>query len=198
MGIERTKWRVRATIFWHQINRQKDVIVKTCSTCLHNQRKQSGEPMMPSDVSQYLFEIVGTYLFHWNGQDFVLVVDYYSRYWEIQKLYKTGAATTIKKIKNEVSRLGTPEIIKRNNGPQYNCSREFKRFAKDWGFQHIPSSPEYPRSNGLAEKTVQTAKNIPEKVKDDNKDPYLIMLEARNTSVDNYKSPAKLASGKQL
>ena len=198
MGIERTKWRVRATIFWHQINRQKDVIVKTCSTCLHNQRKQSGEPMMPSDVSQYLFKIVGTYLFHWNGQDFVLVVDYYSRYWEIQKLYKTGAATTIKKIKNEVSRLGTPEIIKRNNGPQYNCSREFKRFAKDWGFQHIPSSPEYPRSNGLAEKTVQTAKNIPEKVKDDNKDPYLIMLEARNTSVDNYKSPAKLASGKQL
>ena len=198
MGIERTKWRVRATIFWHQINRQKDVIVKTCSTCLHNQRKQSGEPMMPSDVSQYLFEIVGTYLFHWNEQDFVLVVDYYSRYWEIQKLYKTGAATTIKKIKNEVSRLGTPEIIKRNNGPQYNCSREFKRFAKDWGFQHIPSSPEYPRSNGLAEKTVQTAKNIPEKVKDDNKDPYLIMLEARNTSVDNYKSPAKLASGKQL
>ena len=198
MGIERTKWRVRATIFWHQINWQKDVIVKTCSTCLHNQRKQSGEPMMPSDVSQYLFEIVGTYLFHWNGQDFVLVVDYYSRYWEIQKLYKTGAATTIKKIKNEVSRLGTPEIIKRNNGPQYNCSREFKRFAKDWGFQHIPSSPEYPRSNGLAEKTVQTAKNIPEKVKDDNKDPYLIMLEARNTSVDNYKSPAKLASGKQL
>ena len=154
--------------------------------------------MMPSDVSQYLFEIVGTYLFHWNEQDFVLVVDYYSRYWEIQKLYKTGAATTIKKIKNEVSRLGTPEIIKRNNGPQYNCSREFKRFAKDWGFQHIPSSPEYPRSNGLAEKTVQTAKNIPEKVKDDNKDPYLIMLEARNTSVDNYKSPAKLASGKQL
>ena len=198
MGIERTKWRVRATIFWHQINRQKDVIVKTCSTCLHNQRKQSGEPMMPSDVSQYLFKIVGTYLFHWNGQDFVLVVDYYSRYWEIQKLYKTGAATTIKKIKNEVSRLGTPEIIKRNNGPQHNCSREFKRFAKDWGFQHIPSSPEYPRSNGLAEKTVQTAKNIPEKVKDDNKDPYLIMLEARNTSVDNYKSPAKLASGKQL
>ena len=198
MGIERTKWRVRATIFWHQINWQKDVIVKTCSTCLHNQRKQSGEPMMPSDVSQYLFEIVGTYLFHWNGQDFVLVVDYYSRYWEIEKLYKTVAATTIKKIKNVVSRLGTPEIVKSDNGPQYNSSREFKRFAKDWGFQHIPSSPEYPRSNGLAEKTVQTAKNIPEKVKDDNKDPYLIMLEARNTSVDNYKSPAKLASGKQL
>ena len=97
-----------------------------------------------------------------------------------------------------VSRLGTPEIVQSDNGPQYNSSREFKRFAKDWGFQHIPSSPEYPRSNGLAEKTVQTAKNIPEKVKDDNKDPYLIMLEARNTSVDNYKSPAKLASGKQL
>lgn len=153
--------------------------------------------MMPSDAPHYPFKM-WTDSFHWNRQEFVLVLDYYSRYWEIEKLYKTGAATTIKKIKNVVSRLGTPEIIKSDNGPKYNSSREFKRFAKDWGFQHVRSSPEYPRSNGLAEQTVQTAKNLPEKEKYDNKDPDLRVLEARNTSVDNYKSPAKLASGKQL
>ena len=73
-----------------------------------------------------------------------------------------------------------------------------KRFAKDWGFQHIPSSPEYPRSNGLAEKAEQTAKNLPNKAKEYNKDPYLAILEARNTPVDNNKSPAELACERQL
>ena len=120
MGIERSKWRARVTIFWPQINQQIEEIVKTWNTCIHNRRKQSCEPMMPSDVSHYPFQIVGIDLFHWNGQDFVLVVDYYSRYWEIQTLYKTDAATTIKKIKHVFSRIGIPEIVRSDNGPQYN------------------------------------------------------------------------------
>ena len=65
-------------------------------------------------------------------------------------------------------------------------------------FQHITSSPEYPRSNGLAEKNVQRVKSLFEKAKDDNKDPHLKMLGARSTPVDNYRSPAVLAVGRQL
>ena len=73
------------------------------------------------------------------------------------------------------SRIVIPEIVRSDNGPQHN-SGEFKRFTKDWGFQHIPSSPEHPRSNDLAEKVVQTAKNLLEKAKENNKDPYLALL----------------------
>ena len=125
------------------------------------------------------------------------MVNYYSRYWEIEKLHKTDAATVIKKIKNVFSRMGIPEVLRSDNGPQY-AAETFEKFAKDWGFQHIPSSPEYPRSNGLAEKTVQIVKDLLEKAKEDNKDPYLAVLEVRNTPVDNYKSPAELAFGRQL
>ena len=46
--------------------------------------------------------------------------------------------------------------------------------------------------------TVQTTKNLLEKAKEDNKDPYLAMLEARNTPVDNYKSLAEITCGRQL
>ena len=41
-------------------------------------------------------------------------------------------------------------------------------------------------------------KSLLEKAKDDNKDPHLTMLEARNTPVGNYRSPAELAVGRQL
>ena len=71
MRIEKTKWRARATIFWLQINQQIENMVKKCSTCQQNQRKQQREPMKASDVPQNSFQMVGSDLLNWNGQDFV-------------------------------------------------------------------------------------------------------------------------------
>ena len=85
-----------------------------------------------------------------------------------------------------------PEVMRSDNGPQYSSST-FKKYVKDWRFQHITSSLEYPKCNDLAENTVQAIKSLLEKAKDNNKDPHLTVLEARNTSVDNYRSPAELA-----
>ena len=55
MGIEKTKWRARATIFWPQINQQIENMVRKSSTCQQNQAKQQHEPMKASSVPQYPF-----------------------------------------------------------------------------------------------------------------------------------------------
>lgn len=94
-------------------------------------------------------------------------------------------------MKAVFARYGIPQKIVSNNGPCYN-SHEFHQFAESWGFQHVTSSPQYPQSNGLAEKTVQTAKWILTKAREDKKDPYLSLLEYRNTPVDGHKSPAQI------
>lgn len=62
----------------------------------------------------------------------------------------------------------------------------------------LRSSPHYPQSNGLAEKTVQIAKTILTKAKTDIKHPYLSLLEYRNTPVDNFKSHAQLLMSRRL
>ena len=61
----------------------------------------------------------GSDLLNWNGQDFVFVVDYYSRYWVIEKLYKTNSATVVKNLKHIFSRMGIPEVMRSDNGPHY-------------------------------------------------------------------------------
>ena len=103
----------------------------------------------------------------------------------------------IEKLKPIFARNGIPEIVKSDKGTHYSFAK-FDKFANVWMFTHVTSSPTYPKSNGLAQKTVQTVKITLEKTKRDGKDPYLAILEQRNTPVDNYKSPAQLSMGKRL
>ena len=56
-------------------------------------------------------------------------------------------------------------------------SSEFQTFAKAWDFQHTVSSPYHSRSNGKAEAAVKIAKRIFKR----SLDPYLALLEWRNT-----------------
>ena len=65
-------------------------------------------------------------------------------------------------------------------------------------FRHATSSPGYPQSNGLAEKTVQTAKNILSRAKAEGSDPRLVLLEYRSIPVDKLAFPAQLQKGRQL
>ncbi|KAG1952393.1 protein NYNRIN-like [Pimephales promelas] len=103
----------------------------------------------------------------------------------------------IAKLKSAFARHGIAETVISDNGPCYS-SEEFRCFANAWNFTHTTTSPRYPQSNGLAEKTVQTAKRILDKAKAGNTDPYLALLEYRNTPVDNLQSPAQLLMSRRL
>ena len=50
-------------------------MINFCIICLKNQRKQEKEPIIASNIAVYPFQIVVADLFHWNGQNFLLVVD---------------------------------------------------------------------------------------------------------------------------
>ncbi len=63
-------------------------------------------------------------------------------------------------------------------------SYKFSQFSQTYDFEHIPSSPTFPQSNDMAEKAVQIAKNLLTKCLQSNSDPYLALLELRNTPRD--------------
>ena len=66
------------------------------------------------------------------------------------------------------------------------------------GFQHISSSPEYPQSNGAAERAVQTAKRIFRTSVADNKDSFEGFLKYRNTPFEDIgSSPVQLLMGRR-
>ena len=155
---------------------------------------------MGHEVPALPWQVVSTDIFECGGHSYLLVTDFYSKYFEIELLRQTTANCVINNLKKIFARFGIPAEVLSDNGSQYsntrnlfNSSHEFKRFADEWGFRHTTSSPEYPQSNGAAEKAVQTAKRILKKAAADNKDPFEGLLKYRNTPFDDLGvSPAQL------
>jgi hypothetical protein len=63
------------------------------------------EPLISHDVPVYPWKTKATDLFTWNNQEYLLVADYYSRYFEVEKLYKTTSPAVIEKMKAMFSRV---------------------------------------------------------------------------------------------
>lgn len=77
-------------------------------------------------------------------------------------------------------------------------SAEFKEFSKSWGFDHVTSSPYHQQSNGLAEKYVGIVKSLLNKSLADGKDPYIALLDYRNTPINDVNSPSQILMSRKL
>ncbi|CAC5417870.1 unnamed protein product [Mytilus coruscus] len=153
--------------------------------------------MAESETPELLWMTVGTDIFYWNNNNYLIIVDYYSRYFEIAKLENIRASCVITHIKSVFARHGIPSKVRSDSGSQY-VSAEFRQFAESWGFTHTVSSPHYQQSIGLAERFVQSVKKMLSKSKQDGKDPYIAMLKYRNTPLENLDSSAQLLMNRRL
>ena len=196
-GVEKTTQRARQVLYWPGMTDDINKYISSCNVCAKYQQANAKEPMQSHEIPSRPWQKVATDIFTWNKRNFMVTVDYYSRFWEIDELNTTTSQAVIRKLSTHFARYGIPEILISDNGSQYT-SQEFQEFCQSWDFQHITSSPGYSQSNGLAEKTVQTAKRILEKSKESNSNPLIAILEYRSTPVDNLASPAQLLMGRQL
>ena len=179
--------------------------VKSCSVCNSFRNQQQKETLHPHEIPDLPWQIVGTDIFQFQGQQYLLVTDFHSKYFEIELLRQSTASCVINNLKKIFARFGIPEKVVSDNGSQYSNTRnvfgdshEFKKFAKSWGFQHITSSSEYPQSNGAAERAVQTTNRIFRKSVADNKDPFEGLLKYRNTPFEDIgSSPVQLLMGRR-
>jgi len=68
------------------------------------------------------------------------------------------------------------------------ASYVMKKFADEWNFRVVTSSPTYSQSNGQAETAIQTIKILLKKAeKDRNTDPALALLQYRNTPISGLQ-----------
>ena len=169
-GVVKYRAQAKSSVWWPCLSKKIQTMVDDCSAC-EKERKKRPEPLQPSSVPDYPWQRVGMDLFDYQGQQYLLIVDYFSKYIEIAHLRSTSADVVITHCKSIFARHGIPEVITSDNGPQFSAQK-FAKFATMYGFTHLTSSPYYPQGNGEAERAVQTIKNLLRK----SQDPYLAVL----------------------
>ena len=122
-----------------------------------------------------------------NKKEFMVTVDYFSNFWEVDCLTSTTSAAIILKLKNHFAQYGCPDHLISDNGPQF-ASSEFTKFAKEWDFEHRTNSPGNSKANGKVESAVKTAKNLIRKAVNSRADPYIAILDYRNTPTQGMES----------
>lgn len=197
LGINKCINRLKDVFFWSGMSAQIKDIVSQCAICNEFRGAQQKEPMIPHEVPTKPWEICATDLFELDRETYIVIADTYSKFFEMKKIASSSSKTVINVLKENFSRYGIPVILKSDNGPAYS-SMEFKNFAKTYGFEHITSSPRYSQSMGFIEKNVQICKNLLKKAKKSNSDPYLALLEFRNTPIEDiHMSPSQMLMGRR-
>ncbi|CAG2186134.1 unnamed protein product [Mytilus edulis] len=135
IGIEGCLRRARESRYWPGMNAEVKDYIQRCETCRTFERKQQKETLISHEIPSRPWSKVGIDLMTFRSKNYLVTVDYYSNYWEVDYLEDTLALTVIRKLRAQFARHGIPDVCFTDNGPQFDCG-EFRKFSRLWDFQH--------------------------------------------------------------
>ncbi|XP_020913141.1 uncharacterized protein K02A2.6 [Exaiptasia diaphana] len=155
-GITKCRRRAIHSVWWPGISSNIKELIDNCSVCSKN-RKNHPEPLIPTAMPARPWQKVAADLMEFKKEQYLVVIDYYSRYIELARLDRITSKCVIKHMKSIFSRHGVPEILISDNGTNF-VSSEFEAFARNYGFKQVTSSLKHSSGNGEVERAVRTVK----------------------------------------
>ena len=190
-GIELTLRCTRETIYCSNMKSDIKDFTSKCQMCSSYSTRQQKETLISHDVPDRPWAKISTDLFDLDHKSYMVTVDYFSSFFEIDRLYELKGSTAIKKLKTHMAQYGISDEVVPDSGSQYT-SQEFKNFAKEYRFNHITTSPYHHQSNGKDQSAVKEAKKILKKTAESESYLYLALLAHRNTPQEGFgASPAQ-------
>ncbi|XP_055586012.1 uncharacterized protein K02A2.6-like [Uranotaenia lowii] len=137
-----------------------------------------------------------------SGEYLLVVIDYFSRYKEVEIMNRITSRDTVDKLNQIFTRLGYPRTITLDNAKQF-VGKEFEEFCKVHGITLNHTAPYWPQENGLVErqnrsllKRLQISHAFGRDWKKDLKD-YLMMYYTTPHSTTG-KTPTELCYGRTI
>lgn len=196
-GVVSTKLIARDSIFWPGIMTDIENTILNCLICQKYAKSNTREPLQPHEVPELPWQKIGVDFKSLGPLNFIVVVDYFSKFIIVNKLANKTAETVISSLKNIFAINGLPQQIFSDNGPPFS-SREFINFASKYNINLMTSSPHYPMSNGMIERAIQTVKGLLVKSYEVGDDPFLAILNYNVTPKEKLPSPSQLLMGRRL
>jgi transposase InsO family protein len=202
-GITKTKLRLRSKVWWPKMEKDAERVCKSCHGCQMVGPYSAPEPMRvtpPTGPWQDLaVDLLGPLP---NGEHILVVVDYYSRYYEVALMRNPTSEKVINAMLPMIARHGNPFSVKSDNGSQFR-SEQFEDFLKENGIEHRYSPPLWPQANGEVERQnrslVKTLKIAQIEKKNMRKELSKFLIAYRSTPhITTGETPAKLLFGREI
>lgn len=200
-GISVMKRRLRSKVWWPKIDSNAENHVKKCYGCTLVSAPSAPEPIKFRELPEIPWQnLTLDYLGSLpSGHYILVVVDYFSRFIEVEIMKSIDARETIKHLRVMFTRFGFPSTITMDNAKQL-IGVEMNQFAHTYNIKLIHTIPYWPQQNGEVErqnrsllKRLQIAQNTGSDWQNDLYD-YLLMYRGTNHST-TLKSPAELMFG---
>ena len=117
--------------------------ISQCTVCMEYGRKQQKETLKSHAISSHPWQNIACDLMDLSGFAYLVTVDTYSDFIEVDRLSSKKAGDVIRQLKIHMARHGIPEELMTDNGPPFSSS-EFAEFSRQYELTHVTSSPRYP------------------------------------------------------
>lgn len=137
-----------------------------------------------------------------SGDSVLIVVNYFSRYYEVEVMRSTTSEKVIECLEKIFTTHGLPLSLRGDNGPQLS-SDTFEQYLKNQGIEHRRTTPLWPQANGEVERQNKSLLKRMRKAQAEGKEwkkelrKYLVAYRSTpHTTTD--VSPAELLFGRKM
>ena len=127
LGMAACTRKAKDVLYWPHMATDIKELISKCETCVELEENRRKEPLMTHEIpdrawSKLALDLLALDLFCLQDKNYLVTVDYYSDYWEVDALHSTSTAAVIKRLKPHFARWGIPNEVVTDNG--------FARLAK--------------------------------------------------------------------
>ncbi|XP_028406808.1 uncharacterized protein K02A2.6-like [Dendronephthya gigantea] len=133
----------------------KDTVAK-CIPCQAVGKPKPPEPLSMTSMPKGHWEVIHADFYSPlpSGEYLLVVIDWHSRYPEVEIVSSTKASTVIPKFDKMFARHGIQDTLKTDNGPPFH-REEYRRYIRALGIKVLYSTPHWPQGNSEAKRFMQ-------------------------------------------
>ena len=111
--------RARNTVFWPAMSHDRQQVAENCETCQLHKPQNQKETLIQHKEGVNPWSKIGIDLFEIKDRNYLVTVDYYSNFLEVDYLSTTVTKQVITKLKGHFARYGIPLQMVTDSGPQF-------------------------------------------------------------------------------
>ncbi|XP_055584741.1 uncharacterized protein K02A2.6-like [Uranotaenia lowii] len=197
-GIEKTKQRLRCKVWWPNVDKDAEKVVKSCLECQIVSNSVTPENMAIRELPQRPWQVIAMDMLGPlpSAESILVLIDMYSRYRWTEVLRTTTSEDIIERLDRTFMKIGLPSVLLSDNASNFSSHR-MEQFCKRYGIQLKHTTPYWPQSNGEVERQNRSILKVL-KIAELNKTDWKKDLEEANYVYSLVRHPATGLSSAEL